>query len=244
MLRVLLVDDEQPARERLRGMLDEIAEVEVLREAADGEEAMERIQELKPDLVFLDIQMPACTGMEVAASLPAPRPKIVFCTAYEEYAVEAFELHAVDYLLKPINRSRLMKAIQRVKQLAGHGYEESIDRASQADEGSPERFLAKLGNRYKVIPRKDVQYFASEGGLTKLLTAKRHYWMQPTLNDLEKRLDACRFLRVSRAAIVNLDAVREVVPLASGGGEVSLTGGARIEVSRRRYRSLLENLSR
>ena len=117
MVRALLVDDEQPARERLRRLLAAFDDLEVVGEAEDGEQAIEQILELKPDLVFLDIQMPGCSGMEVAASMPSPRPKIVFCTAFEEYAVDAFELHAVDYLLKPINRARLARALQRVRDL-------------------------------------------------------------------------------------------------------------------------------
>ena len=104
MVHALLVDDEQPARERLRRLLAAFDDVEVVGEAEDGEHALERILELRPDVVFLDIQMPGCSGLDLAASMPAPRPKIVFCTAFEEHAVDAFELHAVDYLLKPITR--------------------------------------------------------------------------------------------------------------------------------------------
>ena len=105
MIRALVVDDEQTARDRLRRLLSAFDDVEVIGEAEDGEQAIERITEQQPNLVFLDIQMPGCSGMEVAASLRSPQPKIIFCTAYEEYAVDAFELHAVDYLLKPVNRS-------------------------------------------------------------------------------------------------------------------------------------------
>src|SRR3954454_19807948 len=115
MMRALLVDDEAPARERLRRLLGEVPDVEIAGEAEDGERAMAEIARLAPDVVFLDIQMPGCTGMEVAASLPSPRPHIVFCTAFDEYAVDAFELSAVDYLLKPVNRARLARALDRVR---------------------------------------------------------------------------------------------------------------------------------
>ena len=118
MIRALLVDDEQPARDRLRRLLGEVPDVEIAGEAEDGERAMEEIARLVPDVVFLDIQMPGCTGMEVAASLASPRPHIIFCTAFDQYAVDAFELSAVDYLLKPINRARLARALDRVR--AGH----------------------------------------------------------------------------------------------------------------------------
>lgn len=239
MIRALLVDDEEPARERLRRLLAELGGVEVSGEAADGEQAMEHIATLKPDLVFLDIQMPGCTGMEVAASLAAPRPRIIFCTAFDQYAVDAFELNAVDYLLKPINRARLEKALERVRG-ENKDPDGAIDRASRV--GAPARFLARKGATFRVVPARDVLSFVSENGLTKLQAAGQHYWMQPTLNDLEARLDPKQFFRISRAAIVNLDAVRELAPLSGGQGEVTLRDGTRLEVSRRRFADLTERL--
>ena len=113
MIRAVIVDDEAPARDRLRQMLAPDA-ITVVGEAGDGEEAVTRIDELRPDLVFLDIQMPALTGLEVVSRLRAPRPRIVFCTAYDHFAIEAFELHAVDYLLKPVNRERLARTVDRI----------------------------------------------------------------------------------------------------------------------------------
>jgi len=241
MIRVLLVDDEQPARERLRQLLAAFDDLEVVGEAGDGEQAIETILSLKPDLVFLDIQMPGCTGMEVAASLPSPGPRIIFCTAFDQYAVDAFELHAVDYLLKPVTRARLEKAVARVRSAGGKA-EEPV-REGRAATSYPTRFLAKDTSRYRVIPGKEVLYFASEGGLTRLQTAQHHYWMQPALADLEGRLDPARFFRVSRSAIVSLDAVGEVAPLAGGQGEVRLRNGARLAVSRRRLQPLMDRLS-
>jgi len=238
VIRALLVDDEQPARDRLRLLLAEVEDVEIVGEADDGERAMEQIAALRPTVVFLDIQMPGCTGMEVAASLPEPRPHIVFCTAYDEYAVDAFELHAVDYLLKPVSRARLQKALDRVRR--GAPSEEGMDRAGRA--GAPTRFLARKGTAYRVVPAREVLCFVSENGLTKLQAAGDHYWMSPTLNDLEVRLDARHFFRVSRAAIVNLDAVRQVVPNETGGGELTLRDGSRVQVSRRRFRELTDRL--
>lgn len=114
-IRAVLVDDEEPARDRLRGMLDQIDDVEIVGEAQDGLDAVKQIESARPDLVFLDIEMPGLTGMEVASSLTPPRPRIVFCTAYDQYAIEAFDQHATDYLLKPVNRTRLEKAVQRVR---------------------------------------------------------------------------------------------------------------------------------
>lgn len=242
-MRVLVVDDEQAARERLRLMLGAFDDVEIVGEAEDGEQAIERIVELRPDLVLLDIQMPGCTGLEVVASLPTPRPQIVFCTAYDEYAVDAFELHAVDYLLKPVSRARLNKALDRARRGGRAGAADgALDAAGQSAGAWPTRFLARRRTRYCVVPVGDVLYFGSEGGQTKLETADGHYWMQPTLAELEERLDPRRFFRVSRAAIVSMDAVREVAPLPGGHGEATLANGTTVEVSRRRFKELLDRL--
>jgi two-component system, LytTR family, response regulator len=238
-LRTLLVDDEEPARERLRRLLAEVPDVDIVGEAEDGERAIDAVARLSPDVVFLDIQMPGCTGLEVAASLPSPRPHIVFCTAFDQYAVDAFELNAVDYLLKPVNRARLAQALERVR--SGHRPEGALEKATLAA-AAPARFLAKLGSTYRVVAGREVLCFVSEDGLTKLQTAGQHYWMSPTLNELETRLDARQFFRISRAAIVNLDAVREVAPTAGGHGEVTLRDGSKYEVSRRRFKELTERL--
>jgi two-component system LytT family response regulator len=238
-LRALIVDDEEPARDRLRRLLAEAGGIDVVGEADEGERAMEQIAALHPDVVFLDIQMPGCSGLEVAASLETPRPRIVFCTAFEQHAVDAFELNAVDYLLKPVSRARLQKALERVRGGAPDA-EGALDRATQR--APTHRFLARRGAGFRVVQAQDVLGFVSDHGITKLLTAGDHCWMQPTLNDLEARLDPQRFFRISRAAIVSLDAVREVTPLAGGYGRVVLTDGTRLEVSRRRFGELTARL--
>jgi two-component system, LytTR family, response regulator len=238
MIRTLVVDDEQPARDRLRRMLSGSPDVEIVGEAEDGEHALEVIQSTRPDLVLLDIQMPGCTGMEVAASLASPRPHLIFCTAFDQYAVEAFELHAIDYLLKPVSQARLDTALDRVR--AGRGTDVAIDRAARSS--PPTRFVAQRGRTYRVVPARDVLCFLSEDGLTKLQTAGEYYWVPPTLNDLELRVDPRRFFRISRSAIVNLDAVQEIVPTGDGRAQAVLKNGARLEVSRRRFRELTERL--
>jgi two-component system LytT family response regulator len=241
-MRVLIVDDERPARERLRTLLAAFPDLEIVGECEDGEEAIQRIGELNPDLVMLDVQMPGSSGIEVAGSLPALRPKIIFCTAYDQYAVDAFELCAVDYLLKPVNRSRLAQAIDRVRAMSADELNNKIDHALQRPRPSPVRFLARQGARCLVIPQKDVVYLASEGGLTKLHTADRPYLMDPTLNDFERRLDPSAFFRISRTALVNLDWVASVDTLPGGFGELIIKNGLRLEVSRRRLRDLLSTL--
>ena len=240
MIRVLIVDDEAPARDRLKLLLSETADVEVVGEAGDGESAAEQIAALTPTVVFLDVQMPGCTGLEVAAALPASAPLVVFCTAFDRYAVDAFELNAVDYLLKPVSRARLEKALDRVRR--GEVPSDGVARVLRASPPAT-RFLARKGASYRVVHAREVLCFVSEDGLTKLQTADSHYWVPPTLNELEGRLDPRQFFRVSRAAIVNLDAVREVVPTVGGQGEAALRDGTRLEISRRRFRDLTDRLS-
>jgi two-component system LytT family response regulator len=243
-IRTLLVDDEQPARERLRQLLAGVTEIEIVGEAEDGVQAIECVTELSPDLVLLDIQMPGCSGLEVAASLGHPRPAIIFCTAYDHYAVDAFELQVVDYLLKPVNRARLHAAIARVRETRRTEREHHLDRLAHTDPLAPARFLGRKGNKFRVVPRQDVVAFTFQDGLTRLHTATEQLWMQPTLAALARRLDPRSFLQVSRTAIVHLDAIREAKPFPDGTGEVVLSNGATYPVTRRRWRLLMERLER
>jgi two-component system LytT family response regulator len=243
MIRVLIVDDEAPARVRLRQMLTAHADLEIAGEAETGVQAMEMADRLKPGLILLDIQMPGCTGIDVVASLPQPRPPIIFCTAYEQHAVDAFELNAVDYLLKPISRARLGQALERVRALSADRRESALDQAVRSQRSGPARFLVRSGAHYLLIGEAKVLYFLSENGLTRLVADSAQYWMDPTLNELEERLDPARFFRISRAALINLNSVTEVCPLPGGSGEVLLKNGQRLEVSRRRFRDLLESLA-
>ncbi len=238
LLKVLIVDDEEPARARLRSMLRPFEDLEVVGEASDGEEALEMIGALGPNLVFLDIQMPACSGLEVAQSLAAPRPRIIFCTAYDQYAVDAFEMQALDYLLKPVTKARLERSIARARAQPAPEFEESLTKGAR----HPSRFLARRAGRIEVIPDKNVLFFGTEDGLTKIVTERRELWMDPTLSELEARVDPDLFYRVSRSAIVRLDAVKQVVPLIGGHGEVVLSNGLRLDVSRRRMKDLVSRL--
>jgi two-component system LytT family response regulator len=242
MIRVMIVDDEQPARDRLRRLLSGFDDIQIIGMAENGEEAIEFIGELPPDLVLLDIQMPGCSGIEVASSLSSPRPKIIFCTAYDRYALDAFELNAVDYLMKPVSRTRLTSAIERIRELNVAEVDRNIDRAVRSAHVAPMRFLGKRGSRLHVISHKDVVYLGSEDGLTKLHTKDQSYLMEPNLNDFERRLDPARFCRISRTAIVNLDYVSEVHTLMGGYGETLLKTGMRLEISRRKLKVLMKNL--
>jgi two-component system LytT family response regulator len=260
-IRTLLVDDEQPARDRLRQLLAGMEHVEIVGDAEDGIQAIERVAELEPDLLLLDIQMPGCSGLEVAASLGRPRPAIIFCTAYDQYAVDAFELQAIDYLLKPVNRARLGAALDRVRErcrgaaldetgatTARHAsreqraHDHQLDDLARTEHLRPVRFLARKGARYRVVPRGEVVAFTFHDGLTRLHTATEQLWMQPTLAALARRLDPAGFVQVSRTAIVSLDAIREAKPFPDGTGEVILANGETFPVTRRRWRVLMDVL--
>lgn len=240
MIRVLIVDDEAPTRARLRQLLAAHPDVEVSGEAETGPQAMALAAALHPDAMLLDIQMPGSSGIDVAACLPHPRPHIVFCTAFDQYAIEAFELHAVDYLLKPVSRARLAEALSRLRELPAPGRLPKLDEALRRV--PPARFLVRGAGNYLVISEQQVLYFGSEGSLTRLVSEKGQYWMDPTLNDLEQRLAPARFFRISRAALVALNAIVEVAPMPGGSGEAVLRNGQRLEVSRRRFRELLAAL--
>lgn len=245
MIRTLVIDDEQPARERLKQLLAAHPDVEVVGEAADGVEAAEKIAELSPDLVLLDIQMPGASGLDVAASLGRPRPAVIFCTAFDQYAVDAFELSALDYLLKPVNRTRLAAALDRVRSAQTAlppGRDRALEQLTQSPGLAPTRFLARRGNRFRVVSATEVVAFIFVDGVTHLLTTTEQLSMQPTLAALARRLDAASFFQVSRNAIIRLDAVKEAKPFSDGTGEILLSNGQTMPVARRRWRLLLDKL--
>ena len=249
MIRTLLVDDEQPARERLKQLLTAHADVEIAGEAEDGVQAAEKISELTPDLILLDIQMPGASGLDVAASLGQPRPAVIFCTAFDQYAVDAFELSALDYLLKPVNRARLAAALDRVRAARAvpsraTSKDPAIEQLAHTAGMAPTRFLARRGARFRVVPATDVIAFTFADGITHLVTGAEQLTMQPTLAALARRLDDRQFFQVSRSAIIRLDAVKEARPFTDGTGEIVLSNGQTMIVARRRWRELLDRLER
>ena len=193
-LRALVVDDEAPARGRLRQLLAERDDIEVVGEAEDGVDALERIHALTPDVVFLDIQMPGCTGLDVAASLGQPRPAIIFCTAFDQHAVDAFELQAVDYLLKPVTRARLDAALGRLMPGAADGAR--IGRGPKRCWDRRRGSSAVAAHASTSCPPPTVVAFSFDDGQTRLHTATDQLWMQPTLAQLLRRLDPQQFVQV------------------------------------------------
>ena len=234
-MRVLIADDEAPARQFLRRLLTSHNDIEIVGEAEDGTEVIRLVATAKPDVLFLDIQMPGGNGLEVAAGLMEHRPAIVFCTAYEQHAIEAFELEAVDYLLKPVSRSRLAQALDRIRRIDPA---QPVPRAHER----LSRFLARRGGHLVVIPASKAAYFESVDGLTKIVTVRQGSLLDgfAATSAGQAAPEAQRFFRVSRNALINLNEVAEVHPLPGGSAELLLRGGPRVEVSRRRYRSLLD----
>lgn len=233
-MRAVIADDEAPARDRLRQLLAAYPEIEIVAEAANGAEAIQLSSATKPDVLFLDVQMPGASGLDVAASLPAPRPAIIFCTAFDQHAVDAFELNALDYLLKPVSRARLAQSLQRIT-------------AASLPPSSAylSRFLVRNGSHYVIVPAQRAAILESLDGLTRITTVEGNvHWIDPSLQELETQLDPARFFRVSRNAIVSLSEILELHPLPGGAAEVVLRRGARLDVSRRRLRALMTILEK
>jgi two-component system LytT family response regulator len=243
VIRVLIADDELPARQRLRQLLVAHRDFEVVAEAETGAQTMELVASSRPDLLLLDIQMAGGTGLDVAACLPMPRPAIIFCTAFDQHAVDAFELNAVDYLLKPVSRFRLEKALARIPAREKEEDEATIDRLLSEPKQRLSRFLVRNESRYVVVSASETAHFESVDGLTRLVTKLgKTYWMDLPLQDIEQRVNPRLFFRISRAALVNLNAVGEVHPFPGGSAAILLKSGATLEVSRRRVKDLLKIL--
>lgn len=246
MLNAVVVDDEPLARERLRSLLQRAAvDVQVVGESASGREAVPLIHDQGPDLVFLDIQMPGLDGFDVTDLLAPPRPHIVFVTAFDEYALRAFEVHALDYLTKPVNMERLNGALQRIATMVARQIpDEGVNRLAAARQNEPLRRLTlQVGHRLRIVEPSEVQYFEARDKLVfaQLANGKQHV-TSFTLQTLEDRLDPVQFLRIHRAFLVNVKAIRELVPWFSGTFHLYLNDGSQLPVSRRRARSVKDLL--
>ena len=208
-VRTFIVDDEAPARQRLRRLLQARSEVEIVGEASDGVSALEQLRELRPDLVFLDIDMPELDGLAVAEALPADGPAVVFVTAYDEHAVRAFELAAVDYLVKPIVAQRLDDALARVpaRRAADLGA-----LMTGLNHGRPlQRMAVRCGSRVQVFDPVAVSAVLARDHYSAILIGSQELLSDDSLDVFERRLDPARFLRVHRSAIVNLASVKELI---------------------------------
>jgi two-component system LytT family response regulator len=218
-LTTLVIDDEASARSRLRKLLAAHLDVEVVGEAVDGLQALDRIQQLRPDLIFLDVQMPGMSGFEVLDSLPkeAPSPLVIFTTAFDEYALAAFEVNATGYLLKPVSRERLGETLERARKLtlseslAGQERERAR-RAATAAAPAFHQLVGRRRDRFVLVALDQVVLICVEDGLVKVKTQNETVWTDYQLSDLEARLPDPPFFRARRSVIVNMQRVKEIAP--------------------------------
>jgi two-component system, LytTR family, response regulator len=239
-LRVVIVDDEPPARDKIREVLERMGDVEIVGEAGDGPSAAQAIQDLKPALVFLDVRMPEMDGFGVLAALPPEElPLVVFVTAFDSFAVRAFDVHAVDYVLKPFDTARLCEAVARAQERLDRAEETDRERrvlelmADLAPRRRPlERALVKTGARFEFVRMTEVDWIEATGNYVTLHVGARAPLLRHTLNGIERQLDPERFRRIHRSAIVNVDRVKEIRLLASGEYNARLHDGTELRVSR------------
>ncbi len=236
-MRALLVDDERLARVEFTRLLEKFPDIEIIGEASNGEEAIEKIEELNPDLVFLDIQMPGMTGFEVLEHLHIV-PSIIFVTAYDEYALKAFEVNALDYVLKPVELNRLEKAIEKVKS-------ETKSNSNLTDEklNYDSQIFIKDGEKCWFVKMEKVRMFESEGNYVRLYFENSKPMILKSLNNLEKRLNDKEFFRISRKYIINLTWIEKVEAWFNGGLRVTLKSGEKLEISRRQTSRFKELMS-
>jgi two-component system LytT family response regulator len=239
-IRTLIIDDEPLARQGLRAILQKDPEIEVVDEAGDGLEALEKIRSVHPDLVFLDIQMPELNGFEVLDSLAADEiPLVVFVTAYDQYALNAFQVHALDYLLKPFEDERLMEAVTRAKaQLrqknggqATKKIQDMLD-STRVERSRVGRIMVRSGGRITFVRVDDVDWIEAQGDYICLHTQGKKHLIREKISDMEAQLSSDNFLRIHRSTMVNVTRIREMQPLFHGEYAVVLQDGTRLTMSR------------
>lgn len=232
-LKVLIADDEAPARAKLRRFLKEDARVVVAGEASDGLGAVQQVQALRPGLLVLDIQMPGLTGFEVLEALEKPRPLVIFSTAYDRFALDAFEASAVDYLLKPYDAARFAQALDRALALRRGGAQDPVQALLARVAQAPlERLLVKEGERWFPVPLRSVRRLSADGKTVKVHAEDGVHLLRRSLSELERRLDPRRFVRVHRSDIVALDAVAHLEPWDHGDALLVLKDGTHVVLSR------------
>ena len=238
-IRAVIVDDEELARQMMREFLASHPEIEVVAECANGFEAVKTVTELKPDLLFLDIQMPKLDGFEVLELIGTDRA-IVFVTAYDEYAIRAFDIHAVDYLLKPFNADRFETALQRAKERLGGKLPAPMELSSSARPPAQyaERLVVRDGSRVHIIPAAKLDYAEAQDDYVALSTEGKKHLKQQTISSLETVLDPSRFLRIHRSYIVNLERVTKIEPYSKDNYVAVLNNGVQLPVSRSGYARL------
>jgi two-component system, LytTR family, response regulator len=243
MIRAIIIDDERLARNELKKLLLDFPEIEVIAEAANAAEGVERIDSLNPDLIFLDIQMPGKTGFDMLSELERA-PNVIFTTAYDEYALKAFEVNALDYLLKPVEPKRLADALQKLQveedkePISDHAI--SVNRSILNEH---DQVFVKDGERCWFVKLSDIRLFESVGNYAKVYFGPNKPLILKSLNALEERLDEKVFFRANRKHIVNLRLIEKIEPYFNGGLLLEMKGGEKIEVSRRQTVKFKEMMS-
>ncbi len=235
-IKALIIDDEELGRKVIREYLESHPEVEVMAECQDAFQALEAIEKYCPDLLFLDIQMPEVNGFELLEMLEQ-KPFIIFSTAYDQYALKAFEVNAIDYLLKPFDQERFDSALQRVKKLMQMQQDESekirnLLRHIQSEKHYLKNILVKKSGKILILNVNEVQWIEAMGDYVNLHTSKDTYLVMQSLKQLETRLEPDRFVRVHRSSIVNLEAIKEIAPWSKGKWKIILKDGNEIVISR------------
>ena len=240
-MRVLIVDDEAPARTRLRRLLAAHAGVEVVGEAEDAAQALRLVAELVPDLLLLDVQMPGASGLDLAASLPDPAPAVVFVTAFDQYALQAFNVAALDYLLKPVDPNRLIAALERLRHRESAAPGAATGPALRL--ALEDKVFVREGDRCWFVAVKNIRLLESEGNYTRLHFDDQKPQLFRSLTAMEERLDPRSFFRANRKQVINLTWVEGIEPWFSGGLLVKLKGGLKVELSRRQAQDFRERMS-
>lgn len=232
-MRALIVDDERLARKELMSLLTEFDQIEVVGEAMNADDAYKKVKELQPDLLFLDIQMPGKTGFDLLQMLDDV-PEVIFTTAYDEYAIKAFEVNALDYLLKPVQPERLRESVNKLstrEQADRKAEEESRGKSEKL--GPEDQVFVKDGEKCWFVRLSKVRLFESDGNYIKVYFDNQKPMIHKSLNALDERLDDRVFFRANRKHMINLDWVEKIEPWFNGGLMVTLQGGEKVEVSRR-----------
>jgi two-component system LytT family response regulator len=250
-IRVVIVDDEAPARMRLKQLLTQEPGFTIVADCSNGRQAVEAIQREKPDLAFLDVQMPRLSGVEVCrmvAASGAAMPLVIFVTAYDQYALKAFELHAVDYLLKPFDRERFQKALayarERLERPAGPAIDPRLTALLhdlRPAPKTPDRLLFKQNGKVIFVRTDTIDWIEADGNYVRLRAGQETHHLRETLAGLEEQLAPGQFMRISRSTIVNLDRIKELQPLFYGDYSVLLLDGSKLDMSRH-YRDRLQAL--
>ncbi|MDH7462196.1 response regulator [Chitinophagaceae bacterium 26-R-25] len=242
MIKTVLIDDERLARTELKKLLIDFPEIEVVAEAANANEGLEKIESLNPDLIFLDIQMPGKTGFEMLSELNRV-PYVIFTTAYDEYALKAFEVNALDYLLKPIEPKRLADAVQKLQNAEEKEMQVSSENTNKSLLSENDQVFVKDGERCWFVKLSEIRLFESVGNYAKVYFGPNKPLILKSLNALEERLDEKVFFRANRKHIVNLRMIEKIEPYFNGGLLLELKGAEKIEVSRRQTVKFKEMMS-